>query len=488
MNRDTLDEEKGTLWKWFAAPVWPYVESLIDNLGEFRFLLGSEQSECPLNIDPQTVVPLLGRANAPLMLKGECFFLQLRNTIEICYLIDSTNLRVFDIKFKEEDDGFANFLSCQKDGGPFDVMAVWNPEDIESLFKVTKRILKALRFFNLHEFQKHYGNHVEALAPLIKEMTKLKNDRNVHRLHLRSTRPDQRLVYCGQLGVVERLLSHVGAISDEETNNLILDNYESFKVFFTATTSFRPQKKLAGFQQGKKPTTVKLTFHAGKTVNMFCQSILGDKLLKREEVATSLKTLAQEVTKKVIAQMFRGLPFRRSFVSQLMARFGTNLVYVDHLTYHECRIVLKVGKPVYAAQGNNNAVGDKTGLETTEEESKGLETSEKPAAAALVKEVERYQQVGLAVVTLDLTGLPGKSPDIHLGLKLNKSSGVSRTEVVVRGQPRESTEDHVGSYGFQLSQTTLDEAPQLADVVANSLIPEMFKVAMGRLNANEGKN
>ena len=50
------------------------------------------------------------------------------------------------------------------------------------------------------------------------------------RLHLRSTRPDQRLVYCGQLGVVERLLSHVGAISDEETNNLILDNYESFKV------------------------------------------------------------------------------------------------------------------------------------------------------------------------------------------------------------------------------------------------------------------
>ena len=69
------------------------------------------------------------------MLKGECFFLQLRNTIEICYLIDSTNLRVFDIKFKEEDDGFANFLSCQKDGGPFDVMAVWNPEDTESLFK-----------------------------------------------------------------------------------------------------------------------------------------------------------------------------------------------------------------------------------------------------------------------------------------------------------------------------------------------------------------
>ena len=67
-----------------------------------------------------------------------------------------------------------------------------------------------------------------------------------------------------------------------------------------------------------------------------------------------------------------------------------------------------------------------------------------------------------------------------------KSSGVSRTEVVVKGQPRESTEGHVGSYGFQLSQTTLDEAPQLANVVANSLIPEMFKVAMGRLNANEG--
>ena len=47
--------------------------------------------------------------------------------------------------------------------------------------KVTKRILKALRFFNLHEFQKHYGHHVEALAPLIKEMKKLKKDRNVHR-------------------------------------------------------------------------------------------------------------------------------------------------------------------------------------------------------------------------------------------------------------------------------------------------------------------
>ena len=47
--------------------------------------------------------------------------------------------------------------------------------------KVTKRILKALRFFNLHEFQKHYGDHVEALAPLIKEMKKVKNDRNVHR-------------------------------------------------------------------------------------------------------------------------------------------------------------------------------------------------------------------------------------------------------------------------------------------------------------------
>ena len=61
MNRETVDEEKGTLWKWFAPPVWPYVESLIDNLGEFRFLLGSEQSECPLTIDPQTVVPLLGR-------------------------------------------------------------------------------------------------------------------------------------------------------------------------------------------------------------------------------------------------------------------------------------------------------------------------------------------------------------------------------------------------------------------------------------------
>ena len=61
MNRDTVDEEKGTLWKWFAPPVWPYVESLIDNQVEFRFLLGSEQSECPLTIDPQTVVPLLGR-------------------------------------------------------------------------------------------------------------------------------------------------------------------------------------------------------------------------------------------------------------------------------------------------------------------------------------------------------------------------------------------------------------------------------------------
>ena len=70
------------------------------------------------------------------------------------------------------------------------------------------------------------------------------------------------------------------------------------------------------------------------------------------------------------------------------------------------------------------AVGDKTGLETTEGESKGLETSEKPAAAALVKEVESYQQAGLAVVTLDLTGLPGKSPDIHLGLKLNKADSL----------------------------------------------------------------
>ena len=51
------------------------------------------------------------------------------------------------------------------------------------------------------------------------------------RLHLRSTRPDQRLVYCGQLGVVERLLSHVRAISDDDTNMyLILDNQESFKV------------------------------------------------------------------------------------------------------------------------------------------------------------------------------------------------------------------------------------------------------------------
>merc|ERR1712176_1636237 len=153
------------------------------------------------------------------------------------------------------------------------------------------------------------------------------------------------------------------------------------------------------------------------------------------------------VTKKVIEQMFRGLPLRRSFVSQLMARFGTNLVYVDHLTYHECRIVLKVGKPVYAAQGSdNNAVGDETRLETNEEENKGLETSEKPAAvASFVKEVESYQQAGLAVVTLDLTGLPGKSPDIHLGLQLNKSSGVSRTDVVLRGRPRESTEGHVGS-------------------------------------------
>ena len=70
------------------------------------------------------------------------------------------------------------------------------------------------------------------------------------------------------------------------------------------------------------------------------------------------------------------------------------------------------------------AVGDKTGFETTEEENKGLETSEKPAAAALVKEVESYQQAGLAVVTLDLTGLPGKSPDIHLGLKLNKADSL----------------------------------------------------------------
>ena len=92
------------------------------------------------------------------------------------------------------------------------------------------------------------------------------------------------------------------------------------QVFFTATTSFRPQKKLTGFQQGKKPTNVKLTFHAGKTVNMFCQSVLGNKLLKREEVANNLKTLAQVVTKKVITQMYRGVPFRRSFVSQLMAR------------------------------------------------------------------------------------------------------------------------------------------------------------------------
>ena len=41
-------------------------------------------------------------------------------------------------------------------------------------------------------------------------------------------------------------------------------------------------------------------------------------------------------------------------------RFGTNLVYVDHLTYHECRIVLKVGKPVYAAQGTNNNAGMNT--------------------------------------------------------------------------------------------------------------------------------
>ena len=70
------------------------------------------------------------------------------------------------------------------------------------------------------------------------------------------------------------------------------------------------------------------------------------------------------------------------------------------------------------------AVGDETGLETNEEENKGLETSEKPATAALVKEVESYQQAGLAVVTLDLTGLPGKSPDIHLGLQLNKADSL----------------------------------------------------------------
>ena len=36
-------------------------------------------------------------------------------------------------------------------------------------------------------------------------------------------------------------------------------------------------------------------------------------------------------------------------------RFGTNLVYVDHLTYNECRIALKVGKPEYASQDSNNA-------------------------------------------------------------------------------------------------------------------------------------
>ena len=69
-------------------------------------------------------------------------------------------------------------------------------------------------------------------------------------------------------------------------------------------------------------------------------------------------------------------------------------------------------------------VGDETGLETNEEENKGLETGEKPAAAAFVKEVESYQQAGLAVVTLDLTGLPGKSPDIHLGLQLNKADSL----------------------------------------------------------------
>ena len=44
----------------------------------------------------------------------------------------------------------------------------------------------------------------------------------------------------------------------------------------------------------------------------------------------------------------------------VILRFGTNLVYVDHLTYHECRIVLKVGKPVYAAQGSNNNAGMNT--------------------------------------------------------------------------------------------------------------------------------
>ena len=58
---------------------------------------------------------------------------------------------------------------------------------------------------------------------------------------------------------------------------------------------------------------------------------------------------------------------------------------------------------------------------------------------------------------------------------------------MLKGSSRESTEGHVGSYGFQLSQTSLDEAPQLADLVADALIPKMFKVAMVRLNANEGK-
>ena len=63
----------------------------------------------------------------------------------------------FDIRIlRPQDEWFADFLSAQPEGGPRDVLALWNPEDHGCLLKIMDTLLTLQYDFHLREFPRTY--------------------------------------------------------------------------------------------------------------------------------------------------------------------------------------------------------------------------------------------------------------------------------------------------------------------------------------------
>merc|ERR1719187_1410980 len=111
--------------------------------------------------------------------KGMCFTVTGVPDLEVTFIISKSPLHALDhghVDHLELDmkipkqEWFAGYLSAQPEGGPFDVMALWDQKDQTCLVKIMTRMVQMHHKYNLMEFERSFSDKAPFVRPTLSNM------------------------------------------------------------------------------------------------------------------------------------------------------------------------------------------------------------------------------------------------------------------------------------------------------------------------------